>query len=145
MFSAIFIIPNLLFAQIETERWGKAEINYAIPMAEKEFATKPDNIFSAAVYGAQKTYKFLISDVDGDNCPFYPSCSHFYVEAVKETNPVAGTLMFFDRFTRDTNFFKNFNGYKIHSSGRFYDPVYLYKMNEAGIVINLEKENLNKF
>ena len=141
----IFFAPaSQIFAQEDLERWGKAEVSYQMPVIEKENVNPGrGNIFSSAVYGAQQTYKFLFSDVDGDNCPFYPSCSHFFVESVKETNPVKGYLMFIDRFTRDTNFFKYYDDYTIHESGRFYDPAYLYTLDNKNIIGNLEKEKSN--
>ncbi len=73
-------------------------------------------------------YSFFISDHDGDNCPFYPTCSEFFVQAVRETNFFQGFFMFADRFTRDTNLLKGMKHYPLHVSERFYDPVCNYKL-----------------
>ena len=116
-----------LFGQTETHKWGKVKTDYRIPLPnEKEVEIKTDNVSNLLISTAQTVYYKLISEHDGDNCPFYPSCSVFFVEAVEETNFLQGSLMFADRFTRDMNFFKTFNSYPLHKSGKFYDPVYKY-------------------
>jgi len=71
--------------------------------------------------------------VDGENCPFNPSCSGFLIEAIKETNLPQGTLMFFDRFTRDLNIFGRMNHYPRYGALHLYDPVDLYTLNEDKI------------
>lgn len=113
----IMILTGILFAQQETERWGKKEISYV----NRE--VKPTASNNGFLAGVQKVYKFTISDLDGDNCPFHPSCSTFLVEANKQSGFFRSLLMFADRFTRDTNLFKGKDSYPKHESGKFYDPV----------------------
>jgi putative component of membrane protein insertase Oxa1/YidC/SpoIIIJ protein YidD len=79
------------------------------------------------------TYWFFVSDVDGANCPFHPSCSSFLVESFKQTNPLQGVVMFFDRFTRDTNVFGRNEHYPRYGKNHFYDPVTLYTLDEEQI------------
>ena len=79
-------------------------------------------------------YWIFISDVDGDNCAFSPSCSSFFVESVKETNIFQGTLMFADRLTRDTNFFNRQLHYPYAANGRLYDIPSNYKLNASEII-----------
>jgi putative component of membrane protein insertase Oxa1/YidC/SpoIIIJ protein YidD len=78
-------------------------------------------------------YWFFISGVDGDNCPFQPSCSSFFVESVKETNLIQGILMFADRFTRDINFYKREEHYPRAGNGRYFDPASLYTLKKEKI------------
>jgi len=140
----LFVTANSVLPQTDFERWGKAELSYQMTDIEKEnIKIERGNFLSMAVYTARQTYKVLISDVDGANCPFYPSCSHFFVESVDAANPLKGYLMFIDRFTRDTNFFKSYNDYAIHETGRFYDPTYLYSLDKENILIHLRKEKSN--
>ena len=113
----LIFLSGLLFAQRETERWGKKKVNY-LPLSE-ETETKSGGFLA----GIQKVYKFTISDLDGDNCPFYPSCSAFLVQANQKAGFFRSMLMFADRFTRDTNLFKGKNHYPHHHTGKFYDPV----------------------
>jgi putative component of membrane protein insertase Oxa1/YidC/SpoIIIJ protein YidD len=81
-------------------------------------------------------YRFFISDVDGDHCPFAPSCSAFFMESCSQTNVVQGTLMFFDRFTRDANIFDREDHYrydiKLH---RYYDPSVNYRLRDSLIIL----------
>ena len=104
-----------LFAQTETHRWKGKELSYQIPVRTEE--PKQNNNFLSLL---KSGYKFLISDYDGDNCPFTPSCSQFFVDAAKKTNILQGFLMFADRFTRDLNYFNRKNYPKL-KNGKLYD------------------------
>jgi len=104
-------------AQKELSRWEAKAPSYI-----EVNKNSGDSNFGFLGY-VQKGYKFLISDLDGDNCPFYPSCSTFFVKASKETGIFRAALMFADRFTRDTNLFKSKTAYPVNKSGKFYDPV----------------------
>ena len=135
---AIFIFTS--FAQTETHKWENEKADYQLEqLPQKEYNINTSSVSSLLVSSAQVVYYGLFSEYDGDNCPFYPSCSTFFVEAVDETNVLQGSLMFADRFTRDLNFFKNFNSYPIHKTGKFYDPVYKYAFHSVGKTVELEK------
>lgn len=67
-----------------------------------------------------KFYKITISDFDGDNCRFHPSCSEFFVESTRINSLFTSVLLFFDRLSRDTNIFSS-GRYKTINN-RFYDP-----------------------
>ncbi len=114
----------ILTAQPELRKWEGEKISYLLPVSSDKnvISKEDDSILSEFKF----FYKNFVSDLDGDNCPFYPSCSNFFIEAVRETNFFQGSLLFADRFMRDMNFFKYYNHYPIHSSGRFYDPVEKY-------------------
>jgi putative component of membrane protein insertase Oxa1/YidC/SpoIIIJ protein YidD len=125
-----------IFSQTDWARWGKANFSYAV----KDNFSKRDYSFDFSSPGAfalkslANAYWFFISDVDGDNCTFSPTCSNFFLQSVKETNIVQGTLMFFDRFTRDMNILKNSGGhYPRVQDGHFYDPPSLYTLNKNKI------------
>ena len=126
-----FLFPILLSAQTDWERWEKKDMDYQISQNKAPI----DSLQSASVMSfLKKSYSFFISDVDGDNCPFYPTCSSFYVQAVHRTNIFQGTLMFADRFTRDSNLFKSHTHYPHHISGRLFDPVDNYLLNDSTII-----------
>ncbi len=119
-----------LFSQTDWQRWEAAEPNYTIqsPYLSTQFFDS-SSVEIEILSTVRNGYAFLISDLDGDNCPFYPSCSRFFILSVKETNFFQGLLMFADRFTRDTNIFKDLSKYPKHKSGKLYDPVFLYTLN----------------
>ena len=77
-------------------------------------------------------YWFFISDVDGDNCAFEPSCSAFFSDAIDETNIFQATVMFSDRLTRDLNPGKS-NNYPREKSGHYFDPPDNYTLEQGKI------------
>ncbi len=125
-----FITLSFLYAQPETGRWNKSEEKWKIgTIPPTHYFLDRSDVSSFLISGARNLYKFFISDLDGDNCPFHPTCSSFFVEAVKEEGPVKGALMFSDRFTRDMNFFRHTFTYPRHAPGKYYDPPCLYTLN----------------
>jgi len=121
-----------LFAQTDWQRWQKSEISYSekIDDPERSYSLHADDPFKFLLKTAAITYWFFISDVDGDNCPFDPSCSSFFLESVKATNIIEGTLMFADRFTRDFNVF-NRSDYHVTRKGRLADPPEKYLLTSV--------------
>lgn len=124
-----FILCFILFAvfipaQGKLEKWGKAEISYSDNKSEssREYSYKDEGFPGVVSKTFIMAYWFFISDVDGDNCPFHPSCSSFFLDAVKETDTLQGTLLFADRFTRDLNIVNRGQKYSILNNGKYYDP-----------------------
>jgi len=132
----IFFFANISIAQTDWSRWQKAEVNYSTEVKGNHNHGSSYTYLSILKDG----YSFIISDLDGDNCPFYPTCSSFFVESVSETNFIKGTLMFADRFTRDSNLFKTHEHYPVHSSGRLYDPTHNYKLNDSSVIFYSREE-----
>lgn len=124
-----FLTPILISAQPELKKWQPVKINYELKTNNEKPTYSSDGIFTKMLSGTKTVYKFFISDLDGDNCPFHPSCSEFYVESVSKTGLFKGTFMFVDRFTRDLNFFKSREQYKVIKNNKFYDPVEYYISN----------------
>jgi putative component of membrane protein insertase Oxa1/YidC/SpoIIIJ protein YidD len=138
MKKALFILlfSTTIFAQHDWQRWSAAEVNYEVLSTKgKSYEIDNSNISMLLMSGLKNAYYFLISDLDGDNCPFYPSCSTFFVESVKITNIFQGALMFSDRFTRDMNLFKDPQQYQVHSSGKFFDPAENYSFNPSKFIL----------
>ncbi len=133
----ILIYAAEIEAQSEWEKWGKEETAYSIQVPGKNEGADATNGFASGFLSILKSvYTFFISVPDGDNCPFYPSCSSFYVQAVNEEGIIKGTLMFADRFTRDMNFMKSHSRYSIHSSGKLFDPPRNYSLDEEKIIFS---------
>ncbi len=131
----VFIIVNFveLFAQTDLVKWYRVE-NYLLDdyVLQNLISENPDDLNEESHRFADlivTVYKNTISDFDGDNCRFNPSCSEFFAEATKLTNPISSVLLFFDRLSRDTNFFSN-EGYKTLNN-RFYDPPSDYLVYET--------------
>jgi putative component of membrane protein insertase Oxa1/YidC/SpoIIIJ protein YidD len=123
--------------QVNTDwkKWEKAEFQYEKKNhhRHRDYSFEAGSVSGFVAKSLANTYWFLISDLDGDNCPFRPSCSAFFVEAAKETNFLQGILMFADRFTRDYNIYKRHEHYPHVKDGHYYDPASHYTLNSARI------------
>lgn len=128
------LITTHLFAQTDWKRWDKAEYDFRLEnnFRQRNYSFDTDNIGQFFIKSFVNIYWFFVSDVDGDNCHFRPSCSAFFVDAVKETNIFQGSLMFFDRFTRDLNVFKE-GKYPQLNRRYYYDPAALYSLSPSKI------------
>lgn len=122
----LFFCSTFIFSQTDWVKWEAANFAYELKSREggENSSTQKDD--SKIIGAAEFVYKTFVSDLDGDNCPFYPSCSKFFVQAVGKTNILTGLLMFTDRFTRDLNFIKCISQYGFHSNGKLFDPVEKY-------------------
>lgn len=127
----LLIIPISLFAQKEWRRWQQIDPKY-VELNQNAIDKDRDGLIG----GIQIMYNYFISDLDGDNCAFYPSCSSFFVKSVHETNFFQGLLMFSDRFARDLNLFKGWNDYPRAHNGKFYDPHYNYYLNSNEVFLS---------
>jgi putative component of membrane protein insertase Oxa1/YidC/SpoIIIJ protein YidD len=131
----LFISQLTIYSQTDWVRWEKSDPTYQIedPFLERNYDLSIESASDVLVKPVINAYWFFISDVDGANCPFNPSCSSFLAQSIKETNIFQGTLMFFDRFTRDTNVFGRHEHYPRYGMNHFYDPVSLYTLDEEKI------------
>jgi putative component of membrane protein insertase Oxa1/YidC/SpoIIIJ protein YidD len=135
IFFLLIFISSSAFCQLDNQKWKKADLTYQKPNNFRhrnysiEFNDAGDFVKKSVAY----TYWFFISDVDGDNCPFRPSCSAFLIQSVEETNIAQGMLMFFDRFTRDMNIYKRHDHYPHVKTGYYYDPPTNYTLKEEKI------------
>jgi len=121
-------------AQNDWTRWESKQVSYEIPAKPKKDSSIDKSSFGMTILSVMhNAYSFFISDLDGNNCAFSPSCSSFFIQSIKETSIFKGTFMFADRFTRDINFFKGVNNYTLLPSNRFYDPPSNYSLHSEKI------------
>lgn len=97
--------------------------NYNLP-----FNSLTDFITIPLIY----TYWFAISEPDGDKCPFHPSCSSFLMHSIDDTGMITGTILFFDRFTRDANIVNRRDHYPLITKGKYFDAHYFYLLDGSG-------------
>lgn len=121
-----------LSAQTETSIWQKAEISY-VQKTHQHVHSVEESSFSPIdlLIGL---YRVGFSDVDGDNCAFHPSCSRFFLYAVKRTNIIQGFILAADRLTRDTNVFGRNQLYPYYYDGHFYDPIDNYLFDSSAFI-----------
>lgn len=135
LFSILLITQVAINSQTDWVRWEKSDLTYQLKnnYLEREYDLSVESVSDVIVKPVINAYWFFVSDVDGANCPFQPSCSSFLVQSIKETNVFQGVVMFFDRFTRDTNIFGRHEHYPRYGKSHFYDPVSLYTLEEENI------------
>jgi len=135
LLSILLITQVAIYSQTDWVRWEKSDLTYQLKnnYLEREYDLSIESVSDVIVKPVINAYWFFVSDVDGANCPFQPSCSSFLVQSIKETNVFQGVVMFFDRFTRDTNIFGRHEHYPRFGKNHFYDPVSLYTLEEENI------------
>ena len=135
IFLILILISSPAFCQMENLKWQKADPSYekTTKQTQRDYSFEADNAGEFIAKSLTNAYWFFISDVDGDNCPFRPSCSSFLLQSVNETNIFQASLMFFDRFTRDMNIVKGHDHYPRVSAGYYYDPAQNYTLNQGRI------------
>jgi len=79
--------------------------------------------FSLLLMGAITLYRSFISPTQGPRCGFFPSCSTFGLQAVREYGPVRGVMMTTDRLTRCNVLKGPGPDYYLLPNGKLFDPV----------------------
>lgn len=127
----ILFLTILIQAQTDWTKWEASETDYKLPVKkERVYKVDGSNIMTTTFSTIKLAYWFFISDLDGANCPFEPSCSEFFTSSLRKTNILKASLMFSDRFIRDLNLFKMTENYPIRNE-HFYDPFENYLLNPA--------------
>ncbi len=65
----------------------------------------------------------VISPVDGDRCPSYPTCAAYSKEAYQKHGAFVGTLMTVDRLFHEADEYRFSPTVKVYGVHRIYDPV----------------------
>lgn len=75
-----------------------------------------------AFLGAIRFYQKRISPIGGNRCGFWPSCSAYGYEAIKERGPILGIIMIGDRQIRCNIWKEEGADYTLLPHGKLYDP-----------------------
>jgi hypothetical protein len=122
-----------------------SQSNYDLPSIYKknEERVKNPNFVENVVLKIIDFYQESISDIQGELCNFYPSCSRFTEQAIIKHGFIKGILLGFDRIQRDHPFTFRYliEYYGIHITRdkkiKAYDPVEKYiKYERDYIFIN---------
>jgi putative component of membrane protein insertase Oxa1/YidC/SpoIIIJ protein YidD len=134
-FFALNVFTSSSYCQLNDLKWQKADLSYEKETHDnkRDYSFESENPGEFLAKSLANAYWFFISDVDGDNCPFRPTCSSFLIQSAKETDIFQAFLMFFDRFTRDMNIAKGHNHYPRVNDGYYYDPPQNYTLNQGRI------------
>ncbi len=85
--------------------------------------TTETSFVKTAFLDAIEFYQKRISPVGVHRCGFYPSCSAFAQQAVRERGALLGVVMTGDRLTRCNIFKGPGTDYLLLPNGRLFDPV----------------------
>jgi hypothetical protein len=69
-------------------------------------------------------FQRVISPVDGDRCPSYPTCSTYSIQAYQRHGAILGTLMTVDRLFHEDSEAEFAPIIEVHGMRRIYDPVW---------------------
>ena len=70
-----------------------------------------------------KFFRNVISPVDGDRCPMYPTCSEYGILALREHGPFLGFVMIADRLIHERDEIRYAPEIKVGNRWRYYDPL----------------------
>ena len=104
------VSKNLSVAQQFTKPVTPAQATYTV------------SIPSVLINGSYKFYKKFITAQDMSNCPFYPTCSQFMMDAISK-NGAFGFFQGVERLRRCTSTEHKRDQYPTLSNGKHYDPV----------------------
>lgn len=115
-----------VFAGEDTFRapWGKGSFmegdlgNNAFRAEEKD-----QSMLTQALTQGVKFFQDVISPVDGDRCPMYPSCSEYGIQALKKHGPFLGLMMIADRLMHERDEMGCAPKVMVSGKCRYYDPV----------------------
>ena len=89
---------------------------------EEKVMTSPSVPGYLFIQGVEIFSKY-ISQVDGDRCPMYPTCTTYSLQAIKKHGFFTGFMMTAGRLIHESNEMDYAPLVKIGNKYRFYDPV----------------------
>jgi hypothetical protein len=93
-------------------------------MVQKETEARRNTSISSPFFvSLLNFFSKVISPVDGDRCPSYPTCAAYSKEAYQKHGALVGTLMTVDRLFHEADEPMFSPTVEVHGVGRIYDPV----------------------
>jgi putative component of membrane protein insertase Oxa1/YidC/SpoIIIJ protein YidD len=90
---------------------------------QPEVANKKPSIVTGFFTTLLTFFSDVISPVDGDRCPSYPTCAAYSKQAYNKHGAVLGTLMTVDRLFHEPDAHRFAPVVEVHGVKRIYDPV----------------------
>ncbi len=113
---SVSILPHCAHASDFAMKAPKAHI---APLPAQDLQTSSVGI---AFLGAIKFYQKRISPIGGNRCGFWPTCSAYGYEAIREQGPILGIIMIGDRQIRCNIWKESGPDYTFLPNGKLYDP-----------------------
>ena len=103
--------------QMKAPKWGLANADKAKP------ADVSPSPFQFILLGSVRFFQEWVSPVDGSRCSFYPTCSRYGYEAVRDYGSLLGIVMTADRLMRCNSWTEAGQDYNRLPNGTLHDPV----------------------
>ncbi|MCO4745626.1 MAG: membrane protein insertion efficiency factor YidD [Proteobacteria bacterium] len=104
--------------------WGPWGDRWA-PVGDVEAVERHEHEPAGAFESLYRWYRQL-PDKSAGGCPYYPTCSGYFILNVRENGPLLAGLYTWDRLMREYPFMEKADHYPLvtpHGTPRFYDPV----------------------
>ena len=96
----------------------------ATTIAKQQEAVPKNPSIVAGFFTSMLTFfSNVISPVDGDRCPSYPTCAAYSKQAYEKHGAVLGTLMTVDRLFHEADEYRFSPTVEVNGVNRLYDPV----------------------
>jgi hypothetical protein len=92
-------------------------------LQKKKEASRNTSMSSPIFISLLNFFTKVISPVDGDRCPSYPTCAAYSKEAFQKHGALVGTLMTVDRLFHEADEPRFSPTVEVHGVVRIYDPV----------------------
>ncbi len=93
-------------------------------LVQKETETRRNTSMASPFFiSLLNFFSKVISPVDGDRCPSYPTCAAYSKEAYQKHGALVGTLMTVDRLFHEADEPRFSPTVEVYGVGRIYDPV----------------------
>lgn len=96
---------------------------YRAQVQKNEERTRNTSMTSPFFISLLNFFSTVISPVDGDRCPSYPTCAAYSKEAYQKHGALIGTLMTVDRLFHEADEPRFSPTVEVHGVIRVYDPV----------------------
>jgi putative component of membrane protein insertase Oxa1/YidC/SpoIIIJ protein YidD len=120
---AVMIALQAAPASASEAEWGPWEQAWA-PVGSIEAVPQRKSHRAGLFEAMYRWYRRISSSRDGAVCPYYPTCSGFFILSVRAHGPLLGALYTFDRFTREYPFMERADHYPLvtpHETPRLLD------------------------
>lgn len=117
-----WLLATVLAAEPE---WGGWSDRWPPPGGVVVAETAPDRASPGLLESAYRWYRSL-PDRGVAGCPYYPTCSGYFILNVREHGPILAGLFTWDRFMREYPFMEHADHYPLvtpHGTPRLYDPI----------------------
>jgi hypothetical protein len=124
-FVLFFVVALAISAQAEEDLLhGPWDSPLYRELVQKEKENRRNTSMSSPFFiSLLNFFSKVISPVDGDRCPSYPTCAAYSKEAYQKHGALIGTLMTVDRLFHEADEPRFSPTVEVHGVGRIYDPV----------------------